>query len=194
MPRLKAKIGADGLVISGEVGTAVSLVLFGLAHEPIMAVSASIIAGMSWIGVLAKFNVSAQVALPDWVRGRGLAMYVTVFFGTMTIGSALWGEIAGTAGLPLTHFIAAAGALLAIPLTAHWKLQTGAGIDLTPSMHWPQPIVTEAVEVDAGPVMVTVEYRIAATDREEFLAALERLAHERKRDGAYALGHIPRHR
>jgi hypothetical protein len=115
-------------------------------------------------------------------------MYVTVFFGTMTIGSALWGEIAGTAGLPLTHFIAAAGALLAIPLTAHWKLQTGAGIDLTPSMHWPQPIVTEAVEADAGPVMVTVEYRIAATDREEFLAALERLAHERKRDGAYAWG------
>ena len=188
LPRLKAKIGADGLVISGEVGTAVSLVLFGLAHEPIMAVSASIIAGMSWIGVLANLNVSAQVALPDWVRGRGLAMYVTVFFGTMTIGSALWGEIAGTAGLPLTHFIAAAGALLAIPLTAHWKLQTGAGIDLTPSMHWPQPIVTEAVEADAGPVMVTVEYRIAATDREEFLAALERLAHERKRDGAYAWG------
>ena len=55
-------------------------------------------------------------------------------------------------------------------------------------MHWPQPIVTEAVEADAGPVMVTVEYRIAATDREEFLAALERLAHERKRDGAYAWG------
>ena len=81
LPRLKAKIGADWPVISGEVGTAVLLVLFGLAHEPIMAVSASIIAGMSWIGVLAKFNVSAQVALPDWVRGRGLAMYVTVFFG-----------------------------------------------------------------------------------------------------------------
>jgi hypothetical protein len=141
---------------------------------------------MSWIGVLANLNVSAQVALPDWVRGRGLAMYVTVFFGTMTVGSALWGQIAGMAGLPLAHFIAAAGALLAVPLTSRWKLQTGAGVDLTPSAHWPQPIVTETIEADAGPVMVTVEYRIAARDRQGFLTTIQRLAHERKRDGAYA--------
>jgi len=37
--------------------------------------------------------------LPDWVRGRGLAMYVTVFFGTMTLGSVLWGELANEVGL-----------------------------------------------------------------------------------------------
>ncbi len=151
-----------------------------------MAVSASIIAGMSWITVVASLNVSAQVALPDWVRGRGLAMYVTVFFGTMTIGSVLWGEIAGIAGLPITHFIAAGTALLAIPLTWRWKLQTGAGIDFTPSMHWPEPVVSDTVEDDAGPVMVTVEYRITPKDREAFLIALNRVAHERKRDGAYA--------
>jgi hypothetical protein len=69
-------------------------------------------------------------------------VYVMVFFGTMTVGSAIWGEIASVTGLPLAHFIAAAGALLAIALTWRWKLQTGAAIDLTPSMHWPQPIVT----------------------------------------------------
>jgi len=85
LPRLKAKLGANGLVTVGEVGTAIALLLFGLAREPIMAVSASLIAGTSWIGVLANLNVSAQVALPEWVRGRGLAMYVMVFFGTMTV-------------------------------------------------------------------------------------------------------------
>jgi hypothetical protein len=117
LPRLKTKIDADGLVTLGEAGTAITLLLFGLAREPVMAVGASLIAGMSWMAVVANLNVSAQVALPDWVRGRGLAMYVTVFFGTMTIGSVLWGEMAGFTGLPVTHFIAAAGALLAIPLT-----------------------------------------------------------------------------
>jgi len=39
-------------------------------------------------------------------------MFVTVFFGAMTLGSAIWGHVAGLAGLPAAHFIAAAGALL----------------------------------------------------------------------------------
>jgi MFS family permease len=188
LPRLKAKIGADMLVAAGEFGTAVTLVLFGVASEPILALLASVIAGISWIAVLVSLNVSAQYALPDWVRGRGLAMYVTVFFGTMTIGSVLWGQVASMAGLPLAHFIAAGGALIAIPLTWHWKLHSGRGIDLTPSMHWPTPIVTQEVEDDRGPVLVTVEYRINLKDREAFLTALERLAHERRRDGAYSWG------
>lgn len=188
LPRLKARIGVDRLVTVGEVGTAVALVLFGFAHEPVIALSASVIAGISWIAVLASLNVSAQVALPDWVRGRGLAMYVTVYFGTMMIGSALWGDVAVMLGLPLTHFIAAAGAVVAIPLTWRWKLQTAAGIDLTPSMHWPAPIVTQEVEDDWGPVLVTIEYRINPKNREAFLIALERVAHERSRDGAYTWG------
>jgi hypothetical protein len=35
---------------------------------------------------------------------------------------------------------------------------------------------------------VTVEYRIDSRNRNEFLAAVERLGHERRRDGAYAWG------
>ncbi|KRB30184.1 MFS transporter [Mesorhizobium sp. Root172] len=188
LPSLTKKLGPNGIIILGEVGTAVTLVLFGLARQPLTALVASLGAGMSWIAVLANLNVSAQVALPDWVRGRGLAMYVCVFFGSMTLGSMVWGSMAEYAGLAATHFVAAAGALLAIPLTWRWKLQTDAGIDLSPSMHWPAPIITGAVEVDAGPVMVTVEYRIDPKNREAFLAAVEQLSQERKRDGAYAWG------
>jgi quinol monooxygenase YgiN len=105
----------------------------------------------------------------------------------MTVGSVIWGKLAGMVGLPAAHFVAAAGALLAMLATWRWKLQTGA-VDLTPSMHWPAPIATHGVEPDQGPVLVTVEYRIDPKDRDEFLAALERLAQERRRDGAYAWG------
>jgi|SRR5271170_2322486 len=93
LPWSKAKIGPDRLVRAGTVGTAVTLVLFGLAREPVIAVSASLIAGASWIAVLASLNVSAQVALPEWVRGRGLAMFVTGHFGATTLGSAIWGDV-----------------------------------------------------------------------------------------------------
>jgi MFS family permease len=188
LPALKARLGPDRLVAVGTLGTAVTLVLFGAAHSAATAVIASLIAGVSWIAVLSSLNVSAQVALPAWVRGRGLALFVTVIFGAMTLGSALWGLAARLAGLPSANFIAGACILAAVPVTWRWKLQTGAGVDLTPSMHWPSPVVTHQIENEAGPVMVTVEYRIEPRNRNAFLIALEKLAHERRRDGAYAWG------
>ena len=188
LPWAKARLGADRLVAAGTVGTALALVLFGLARDSATALAASVLAGASWIAVLSTLNVSAQVALPEWVRARGLALFMTVYFGAHTAGSAVWGQVAALTGLPLAHFIAAAGALAIIPLTWRWHLQTGADVDLTPSMHWAAPIVSQEVEQDRGPVLVTVEYRIDPAQRRPFLAALDRLAHERRRDGAYRWG------
>jgi MFS family permease len=188
LPWLKARLGPDRVVAAGTVGTAVALVLFGLARNTASGLAASLIAGISWIALLSSLNVSAQVALPEWVRGRGLALFMTVYFGAHTVGSAVWGQVATLLGLPLTHFIAAAGACLTIPLTWRWHLQTGADLDLTPSMHWPAPITSHDVAEDRGPVLVTVIYRIDPKDRAPFLAALDRLGHERRRDGAYAWG------
>jgi len=188
LPWLKARLGADGLVAAGTLSTAAVLLLFGLARDPYTGLAASAVAGVSWIAVLASLNVSAQVALPDWVRGRGLAIFATVFFGAMALGSVVWGQVAAVAGLRAAHFLAATGAVLAIPLTWRWKLQTGAGVDLTPSMHWPTPVLSHALQDDQGPVLVTVEYRIDPANRQAFLAATQKLAHQRRRDGAYAWG------
>jgi MFS family permease len=189
MPKWNERMGPDRLVAIAGIGTTIALVLFGIAREPIVALAACIIAGISWIVAIATLNVSAQVALPDWVRGRGLAIYMTVLFGAMTLGSALWGKIAAVAGLPLAHFISAAALLLAIPLSSRWKLQRGAKLDLTPSMSWPAPVVSDDVEESDGPVLVTVEYRLAGENgREPFLRNLALLRRERLRDGAFAWG------
>jgi MFS family permease len=116
---LKAAFGPDGLGAVGTLGTALALVLFGLAREPALAFCAAVVAGGSWTIVLATLYVSAQVALPDWVRGRGLAVFLTVYFGAMTAGSAIWGHIAGMEGVSMALLIAAAGAVVAVPLT--WR-------------------------------------------------------------------------
>jgi quinol monooxygenase YgiN len=55
-------------------------------------------------------------------------------------------------------------------------------------MHWPAPVVSSAVEHDAGPVMVTIEYHVDSQKRGEFLDAIERMSRARRRDGAYAWG------
>jgi len=188
LPWLKTKLGPDKLMALGTLGQALAMVLYGSAREPSIAILASAIAGASWIAALATLSVSAQVALPDWVRARGLAVYTTIFFGCLTLGSAVWGEVAEWVGLSAAHFLAAAGAIAALPLTWRWKLQTAAGIDFTPSMHWPAPVTARTIERDRGPVLVTLEYRIHPQNRAAFLKAIARLEHQRRRDGAYAWG------
>jgi predicted MFS family arabinose efflux permease len=188
LPRLRSALGPGRLVAVGSIGTALAMALFGIAHDAYVGLAASVIAGTSWIWAVATLNVSAQISLPEWVRGRGLAIYVTMMFGALTLGSIVWGQIARASSVPIALFIATAGALITIPLTRHWQLRTGAGADLSPSMDWPTPVVNLDVDRDAGPVMVTVEYRVAPANRAQFLAGLDRLSHERSADGAYAWG------
>lgn len=185
LPRLKVRWGANKLVAWCTAGTALSTVLFAASHDARTSLLASVLAGLCWIGAVSALNLSAQVALPEWVRGRGLAVYVTVMFGALSVGGLLWGKLATEIGAAGSLLAAAAGALLAVPLIWRWKLQTGEGIDFTPALHWPMPITAEKVDGDRGPVLVTIEYRTDAKNRGRFLQALFRLSRERRRDGAY---------
>ncbi len=185
LPAMRLALGPDRLVAAGAIGTAVAMVLFGLARQPAAAFAASVVAGASWIAVLATMNVSAQVALPGWVRGRGLSIFGTIMFGSLTLGSILWGQVAAMTSLPIAHLVAAAGALLSVPLLWRWRLQTGATVDLAPAMQWPEPMLARDIHADRGPVLVTVEYDINPRDRGAFLEAIAKLAHERRRDGAF---------
>src|ERR1700739_2062785 len=186
LPRLKARWGSNLLVAWCTAGTAVATLLFAVSRDAGTSIAASVLAGLCWIGAVSMLNLSAQVALPDWVRGRGLAVYVTVMFGALSLGGLFWGKLAAVTGVSSSLLVAAAGATLAIPATWKWKLQTGEGVDFTPALHWPTPITTHNVAGDQGPVLVTIDYRIDPKDRTQFLDALLRLSRERRRDGAYS--------
>ncbi|HET6522128.1 MAG TPA: MFS transporter, partial [Geminicoccaceae bacterium] len=165
------------------------LVVLALVPSPSAAMAASLLAGACWIAVVASLGTSVQVALPDWVRARGLSVYVALFSGSMSIGSALWGQTAELAGIPVALLAAALGAVAVVPLTRRWKLLQGLTLDLAPSAHWTAPVVARPIEPDRGPVMVTVEYRIdPAGGADGFLAVVHELGHERRRDGAFAWG------
>ena len=123
---LKRRLDPNGLIALGTGGTIVALVLFAAARDPVVAIAASLVAGASSIIALTTFFVSAQVSLPEWVRGRGLALFLTVYFGALTLGSAVWGEVASVKGVPFALSAAAVGAFIAMALTWRWRLQTGA--------------------------------------------------------------------
>ena len=190
LPAIRSRTDANRLVAAGTLMTAAAMLLLGLATSAAMALPASVLGGLGWITVLTSLNVSAQTALPNWVRARGLAITLMVFFGCMSAGSAAWGQVATATSIPTALLIAAAGAALAIPLTWRAKLGQGESLDLTPAMSWPEPVMAESLHAapDRGPVLVTIRYRIGEGDTEGFLAAMHEVSGERYRDGAHYWG------
>lgn len=189
LPKLKARFSSGRIVTLSSVLSAALLVLASINETVYLMLVLCAMFGASWIWVLASLNVSAQMALPTWVRARGLAVYLMVFFGAMSAGSLLWGGIADSFSID-TSLIIAGLALLAGTLASHKRvLNQGEALDLAPANHWPEPaIVTEQNEQeqqDRSPVLIMVEYRVANTQREAFLNKIHLLREARLRYGAY---------
>ena len=187
LPYLRARLDADGLLLLAAMVTAMSMAALATAPPTWLALVVLLLLGAAWITALTTLNSTAQAILPNWVRGRALAVYLTVFNGAMTCGSLGWGTVAEALGVPGALGSAAVG-LVAVALVLHRiKLPVGEA-DLTASRHWPEPLVADPVAHDRGPVLILVEYRVAKANRPAFLSALRRLSRERRRDGAYAWG------
>ena len=187
LPKLCSKLSSDGLLLLSAIVTAAVMAFLAIAPAQWMAVVALLLLGTAWITALTTLNGVAQAILPNWVRGRALAVYLTVFNGAMTFGSLGWGFTAKAIGVPYTLLAGAAG-LVVMALIAHRiKLPEGEA-DLAPSNHWPEPLLEAEVDNDRGPVMIQITYHVEHAQQEAFLKALARLSAERRRDGAYAWG------
>lgn len=184
LPRLKQHVTSDQTVQIGTFGTAIALLAMAISDAPIALMTAALLGGLSWIAVLTSFHVSAQTALPDWVRARGLAVFLMVFFGAMAAGSILWGQAAARGSVSLTLLIAATGLLLALFATRRFTVGQGETQDLTPASVWPDAPAIATGQSGDSPAMVTVEYRIAEADQQEFVAQLSQFSRQRLRDGA----------
>ncbi|MDF8365591.1 MFS transporter [Achromobacter anxifer] len=187
MPKLSAHLSTDGLVLLASVASAAVMAVLVFAPPKWLAVLMLVVLGMGWITALTTFNGVAQAILPNWVRGRGLAVYLMVFNGAMAAGSLGWGLVAREIGVPYALVVSAAGLVVVALLFHRVRLPVGEA-DLQASNHWPEPLLAEPVANDRGPVLVQVEYRIRQEDRPAFLEAMQRLSQERLRDGAYAWG------
>ena len=176
-------------IVSASV-LAFGLVNIALAYLTSLAAVALVLlaGGMTWMAVNANLNTAAQTSVPSWVRARAMALYLLVFQGAMAVGSVIWGEVASNFGLRAT--LVAAGIALCVTsiATMRLRLTTSRELDVTPSLHLPEPALLVETHPDHGPVLVTVEYLIDPTRAADFAHAMDAIRRIRRRDGAVRWG------
>jgi len=182
LPWLRRRLGTEGTMTAASLGLVGVLGSLVVVSSHALAILLLLLCGAAWITALTSLNAIAQGVLPDWVRGRGLAVYLTVFYGAMTLGSLVWGQVASLSSVPLALGLAS-GTGLALTALGRLRPLPAGEPDLTPSNHWPEPVIL--AEPGDGPVLVTIRYRVAEPDRSAFLDALSRFSSERRRNGAF---------
>jgi MFS family permease len=188
LPRLRARRGTGGVVLGATLAYAAAVAVVGLHPSRSAVVAALVLAGLSWISVQSTFSATAQLLLPTWARARALAYFQLVFMGGQALGALAWGAVADTLGLTAAFVLPAVGlvltalvSLLLVPLRSDEDVRHS-------ELPWPQPPSALDWESDAGPVLVTLEWRVRSSDVPEFLDVMRELGRARRRTGAYLWG------
>ncbi|MGH9665692.1 MAG: MFS transporter, partial [Bryobacteraceae bacterium] len=188
LARLRTRLNADRMVAGGIVLFTFASCGLAVLNSFAQVAVAMLFGGVAWMTVMANFNVSAQNALPHWVRARALSVYLLVFQGDMAVGSWVWGEVAARFTPRVALLVSSAGLLVGLAVLLRYKLRGIDNLDLTPSLHWPAPEMMAKFDPAEGPVLVMVEYQIDPSTAADFSRAMQALGQIRRRDGATRWG------
>ncbi|WP_176735790.1 MFS transporter, partial [Actinacidiphila rubida] len=185
--RVRNTVGRNLLLALSSVAFAAGSAVAAVVTVPVVVALVLVVTGVGWLYALSTLNTTLQLALPAWVRARGLAVYLMVFLGGQGIGSLVWGLLAQAAGTRPV-LLAAAGLL---PLTAlsltRWPMYTRTGtFDREIVAPWPEPMIALGTDIDSagGPVMVQIAYTVPAGRTGAFRDAMTALSVSRRRTGA----------
>jgi MFS family permease len=180
----RRRLSRDGMINAAIGFQTAAALAFAVSEEVAVLALAMFVSGAAWISVAAALSVTSQLALPAWVRGRGLAAVQMAFMGGGTFGALLWGQVATTWSLRIAFVAAAIATLASLALARRYPLAAIREEDLTPSRHWREPEVAAPVEHDEGPVQVMLEYRVDPQDAPAFVELMQESRRSRLRAGA----------
>ncbi len=187
-PRWRERFNRDQFVLFGTLGHAGMSVLAVFAPNVWLALPAIAVLGMCWISTANSLTMAAQVALPNWVRARGMSLYQMALMGGAAAGSLLWGQVAGLYSVRTAVICAAIAGPLVLLATRKISVEGGADPDFSPAPAGPVPETAINIQGDEGPVMVTVEYLINPALAGEFAAVMQFTRRARLRQGALSWG------
>lgn len=184
IPRLRARFGSARLVTGAMLVTAACLVVVATAASELAVAVALLPVGGSWIAVMSSLNSSLQMALPNWVRARGLAYYLVVFQGAQALAAVVWGAVAEAASVTVALLGAAVALAVGAVVGLRSPVPDTTSLDRTPSAHWPAPQLTITPEAHDGPVLVTLTYDVPEENAVAFSEAMSHVGRSRRRTGA----------
>ena len=184
LPRLRARWTSDQLIVGGSLIYALATLAVAFSRSAWAAAPAMMVAGMVWITVANSVTVAAQMALPDWVRARGMSIYQMAIMGSAALGALIWGRISEWTDISIGLACAAGSMVVCLLLTRGRPLHGVEVIDHTPVHPWEEPVPGRSVQAQEGPVMVTIEYLIEPSRRAAFEAVMARSRGARLRGGA----------
>lgn len=187
-PRWRERYNRDEFVALGSLAHAALAPLIVMGPPLWLALPAMVLIGMAWISVANSLVVAAQMALPDWIRARGMSIYQMALMGGAAAGSIVWGqaaEVVGVAGAVIGSAILGVVVVLA---TRRLSLEGAGPVDFSPVPVGSLPPVGIPVGPEEGPVMVTIEYRIDPARAAAFAEVMQRTRRARLRQGALSWG------
>jgi MFS family permease len=186
LPRLRQAFDRDQLVLRGTLIQSAATAVMAYAPNTWVAVPAMFFAGAAWITVANSLSVSAQLALPDWVRARGMSMYQMAIMGATAFGAAVWGQIATVGTLQTALLIGAVSGVLMMGLALRYVVDGGGSDednDLSPAREgWAQAPAHPAP--GEGRVVITVEYIIDPARAAAFHLVMQQTRRTRLAEGA----------
>ena len=186
LPRLRRNWNRDRIAGVGSLVTGLAMIALAFASKSWLAAAAMFVAGGAWILVANSVTISAQLSLPDWVRARGMAIYQMSIMGATALGAYIWGKLAEMTTIPTSLAAGGVSMLLVTFLIRNRTLELDA--DLTPTHPFDEPVPALPIELDDGPVMVTIEYVVDPARRNEFDAIMAESRSARMRAGAVSWG------
>ena len=181
---LQRALSTEAIVRAASAAMALGAVATGASGALAATVPALMVAGADWVLTLSTFNVSVQMSTQRWVVARALSLYQMATFGGMALGAWSFGLVAETQGVDAA--LLAAGGLLAASRALGLVLPLGQveDLDLAPLGRWREPETAVPVEHRSGPIVVTVEHRVAEENVPAFLDAMAERRRIARRDGA----------
>ena len=173
-PRWRARYSRDHFVGIGSLVHAAVSTLIVAVPEIWVALPAMVLVGMAWISVANSLVISAQTALPDWVRARGMSIYQMALMGGAAAGSLVWGQVAGLTSVRAAVVAAAVFGVAVLLATRRLSVEGGGEIDFSPVAVGSLSPVAIDIAPDEGPVMVTVEYLIDPAHATAFAEVMQR--------------------
>lgn len=188
LPKVRTRLSLN-LMTAAASGLYVAVfAAVALLHDTVPVLVLLVPAGAAWVVVLSNVNAALQLFLPGWVRGRSLALYQTVLFGSQAAGALLFGLLAAGVGLSAALLTAAGVIALGAATIRLWPFIDTSDMNRSPVAYWPEPPISADVSPEGRPVFVSVTYSVREGNRPRFLEGMAQVRESRLRTGAISWG------